>query len=762
MAKKRQSDFIDFKGLLRQYLAKWYWFVISAIVCVALAFAYNKLHTSEYQIRANVLISQQDDAMATAMGGLGELFGSNGYVEDEIFIISSHSVYSDVVRTLRSNIKHYVKLKPIGYDFVYRKYPVDVIMAPGVADTLSKTLVFKIKVNKNNQADITTLIAGKKFSKVRKVSLPHTVATPYGDYTVAATLDYPQGKSVKTNITVMGYGRAAESLDLDVRNEIASKRSNVISMSIISTSPEYGENVLNEIIAKYNDKGIESKNNQGRLTEDFLNERITILANDLARAEEEIQGYKQSHNIIDVASEARYQTEKRGRLEQALLEAETESQSIHIINDFLANNATRLDLVPLNVENEGLQTAIREYNALIVRRMELAASTSDDNVELRRMDTRIDLQRDNLRQSVSRAAEAAQSAIAQIRSEMGEAQSRLGDIPREEREYYDMRRQQEVKSQLYFFLLRRSEENAMLLANAVPKGQIIDEAYTRSEPLGMKPRMLLMIAFIFGLCIPPVLIYCRKLFYNRFETRADVERITDVPILGEMCIDKDGRDLVVSAHDTSSATELFRLMRTNLLFILSDPSDKVVLMTSSSSGEGKSFISINLAASLALLNKRVLLVGMDIRNPQLANYLHLQPGKGLTQYLSSDKVSLDDIIVNLDSVPGMSVIPAGPVPPNPAELLLSDKVDALFAELRARYDYIIVDTAPIGLVSDTFTLDRIADAAIYVCRANYTSLSDFNLVNEIYEDKRLKKLSIVINGTAAKQSYGYGSKKDKR
>lgn len=762
MAKKRQSDFIDFKGLFRQYLSRWYWFIISVIACVGIAFIYTKLHTKEYKVRANVLISTQDDAMTGAMGGLGELFGSNGYVEDEIFIISSHSVYSDVVRTLRTNVLHYVKEKPIGYDFVYRNYPVDVIMPAGVADTLSKTLVFKVKVNKNNQADITTLVSGKKIGKVKKVSLPHTVTTPYGDYTVAQTPDYPQGKSVKTNITVTGYGRAAESLDLDVRNEIASKRSNVISMSIITTSPLYGENVLNEIITKYNDKGIASKNNQGHLTEDFLNERTAILAADLARAEEQIQAYKQSHNIIDVGSEARYQTEKRGRLEQALLEAETESQSIQIINDFLTNSTTRLDLVPLNVENEGLQTAIRDYNGLIVRRMELANSTSEDNVELQRLDSRIDLQRGNLRQSVARAAQAASMAIAQIRSEMSAAQSRLSDIPREEREYYNMRRQQEVKSQLYFFLLRRSEENAMLLANAVPKGQIIDEAYTNSEPLGMKPKMLLAIAFIFGLCIPPVLLYCRKLFYNRFETRADVERITDVPILGEMCIDKDGRNLVVSAHDTSSSTELFRLMRTNLLFILSDPSDKVVLMTSSSSGEGKSFISINLAASLALLNKRVLLVGMDIRNPQLANYLKLKPGKGLTQYLSSDQVPLDDIIVDLDSVPGMSVIPAGPVPPNPAELLLSDKVDRLFAELRTRYDYIIVDTAPIGLVSDTFTLARISDASIYVCRANYTSLSDFNLVNEIYEDKRLKKLSIVINGTAAKQSYGYGSKKSHR
>ena len=221
-----------------------------------------------------------------------------------------------------------------------------------------------------------------------------------------------------------------------------------------------------------------------------------------------------------------------------------------------------------------------------------------------------------------------------------------------------------------------------------------------------------------------------------------------------MCIDRSGRQLVVASEDTTATAELFRLMRSNLLFVLNDPRDKVVLMTSSTSGEGKSFISINLAASLALLGKKVLLIGMDIRNPRLADYLDMSPRFGLTQYLSSDSITIDSMISQVNDVKGLDVIVAGPVPPNPAELLLSNKVDDLFAQLRNLYDYIIVDTAPIGLVSDTFTLDRIADAAIYVCRANYTSLSDLAEVNDIYDRKRLKKLSLVINGSAANKTYG--------
>ena len=240
-----------------------------------------------------------------------------------------------------------------------------------------------------------------------------------------------------------------------------------------------------------------------------------------------------------------------------------------------------------------------------------------------------------------------------------------------------------------------------------------------------------------------------------------MENITDVPILGEMCTDRSGNRMVVSAESTSSTAELFRLMRSNLLFVLNDPNDRVVLITSSTSGEGKSFISINLAASLSLLNKRVVLVGMDIRKPQLANYLNISPKFGLTQYLSSSAVTLDQIITPLEGTPGLDVIVAGPIPPNPAELLISQKIDDLVSELRRRYDYVILDTAPIGLVSDTFTLNRVTDASIYVCRANYTSVKDLEEVNRIYDNNRLKKLSIVVNGTASKKSYGYSKDKDR-
>lgn len=297
-----------------------------------------------------------------------------------------------------------------------------------------------------------------------------------------------------------------------------------------------------------------------------------------------------------------------------------------------------------------------------------------------------------------------------------------------------------------------------MLANSTPKGLIVDEAYTLNEPLGLGKKGILAICLLLSLCAPPVALYLRRILRSRIETRQEVERITDVPVIGEISTSRSGKHLVVDSAETSSTAELFRLMRSNLLFVLTPPNEKVVLVTSASPGDGKSFIAINLAASLALLGKRVLLVGMDIRKPRLAEYLGISPRLGLTQFAASADMKVSDIIVHEPNMPGLDVIAAGPVPPNPGELLTSHRIDHLFTELRKDYDYIIVDSAPVGRVSDTYALDRISDAAIFVCRVGNTSLSDMHIADEIREQHRLKKLSIAVNGTPARRTYGYGEK----
>lgn len=298
--------------------------------------------------------------------------------------------------------------------------------------------------------------------------------------------------------------------------------------------------------------------------------------------------------------------------------------------------------------------------------MQLAANAKAGNVALRQLTDQIDAMRDNVYASVMRAYDTNAGAVRDLRSKLNSTMGRLGAVPVQEREYIDKERQRKIKQEIYMFLLQRQEETAIMLANSTPKGIVVDEAFTLNEALGLGTKGILILCLLLGLCVPPMALYIRKFIRNRVDTRQEVERLTDVPIVGEISTSRSGKNLVVDAEETSSTAELFRLMRSNLLFMLTPPTEKVVIVTSASPGDGKSFVAVNLAASLALLNKRVILVGMDIRKPRLAEYLNIHAPAGLTQYVANPAISIDSIIVHEPNMPNMDVIVAGPVPPNPA------------------------------------------------------------------------------------------------
>lgn len=763
MAKKQRSNFIDIPGLVRLYMSKWYLFIISVLVCGLIGFAYTRIHQPVYVVKANLLVAQENNSnpVEKQMNAMASLFGSEGYVEDEIFVVKSHSLYRDVVRDLGLNIQYSVRKSFMKWVMAYPTHPIDVSAPQSMLDTLSTAIVFKIKVNDEGYADVTAKIRKEKVLDVEDIKLPGTVDTPLGTFTIAKTSTYPEGEDLKAQVVVMGYDGAAEQLDEDVMAEIASKKSNVISLGINTTNIEYGKDLLNQIIAQYNKRGIKEKGTQGQLTEKFLNDRLELVLRDLTATEKDIEKYKEGKQLTDIGAQVKYQFEKKAELESSLIGGKAYLEVLKMTRDFLAQPENAYSLIPMTINNEVIMEEIKGYNGAIMRRNELKESATDQNDALLKINERIDVTRANLIGTLKRMIANQEVSVAANEREINATDGSLTGLPSTEREYRTLARQQSLLNNLYMYLLQRREENSIFMANATAKGQIVDDAYTLSEPLGLKNKMIYALSVLFGLILVPLYLYVRKVINNRFESREELEQHTDVPILGVMSIDHSGQKLVVRPDSTSSAAELFRLMRTNLLFMLNDRNDKVVLMTSSTSGEGKSFMAINLAASLALLQKKVLLVGMDIRKPRLAQYLGLHPRYGLTQYLSSDEIPVKELAVPCPDAAGMDVIVAGPVPPNPSELLVSHKVDELFEELRRHYDYIIIDSAPLGLVSDSFTLDRVADATVYVSRTNYTTYNFIDMLNDIYEQKRLKKLSVVVNGVVSRKSYGYGNDKDK-
>ncbi|MDE7388916.1 MAG: polysaccharide biosynthesis tyrosine autokinase, partial [Muribaculaceae bacterium] len=515
--------------------------------------------------------------------------------------------------------------------------------------------------------------------------------------------------------------------------------------------------VLNTLIAQYNSAGVAEQSAKNSKTADFIAERLTLLLDSLVVTEEALEQYKVRNGLTEPEIDGRYKFTRLGELDQAYTLAAVTSENLRTVIRMLeASGSGDYAIIPSGSGSEAVARTIQEYNTLVAERNRISRSAKPGNETLVMLDERIEQYRDNILKSMRGALAEAVETEQVFGRNYQRTLAEIGSMPVQERTLRDLMRQQKIKEETYLFLLQKQEETAILLANATPKGQIIDAAYSLNDDVSTSTAMILIMAFVAGLLIPPFVITIRRMTRVKFSTKEEMEEKTELPVLGEVCTDHSGQTLVVRPGGSGSTAELFRLIRVNLQFILGSADDKVVLMTSTKSGEGKSYVSINLAASMAMLGKRTLLIGMDIRKPRLGQYLGITAPHGLTEYLATTDMSLDQIVSRDALIPNLDVVLAGPIPPNPSEMLASERVDALFEKLRGLYDYIIIDSAPVGMVSDSFLLARVSDATIYVTRANYTTFADLRFAENIYNEQRLRKMSVVINGTQARKGYGYG------
>ncbi len=757
---KDKSEYIDLGEIVKLCRRKWYIFLICILGCLGVAMLYIRTHNSEYLVRANMLISTDSSDPGDSMSRLNSLFGSSANVDDELYSVSSHTVLRDVVKKLSLNKTHLTKTGFLQKRFDFEDSPIELVCNPSIADTLRSTLVFTIKVNDKDKADIKVKCRKEVIAEVENATFPVALDTPYGEYTIVTTPTFISGEDQKSTIIFSGYDKAAEDLSENLSIEIANRKANVIELALQSENIDYSRAVLDAIIEQYNLRNISQDNAKHQKTLAFLDKRLELLSEDLTDVEGNIESLKSKQGIVDIQAEVTYQFTKKGKIETELVDTETQYEILKLVRDFLADDSNSTSLVPSTLVNQSQSEsngqAITAYNDLLLQRMRIAQTARPGNKALETLDGQLEAMRSNLVTSLNKSIESYQVALRELKSKMGSTQNVLGQVPSQERVMRDIMRQRTIKEQLYIFLLQQREQIAMLLANGVEKGKVIDAAYALNDEVTMSPKRILALSVIFGILLGLFVIYLQNLLRTKFSTREELEALTDAPILGEICTNRSGQSLVIKNGKTSPTAELFRLVRSNLLFIMSNPSDKVVLMTSTKSGEGKSFISINLAASLAVLGKKVLLVGLDIRAPRLAEYMNMKPGPGFTDFVAGGQTSFDRLIQHPEQLPELDVITAGPIPPNPSELLVNPRVDEFFRDARSRYDYIIVDSAPVGIVSDSLSLSRVADATIYVCRANYTTKSDLRLFGDFYHNKRLPNLALVINGTTAKQGYGYG------
>ena len=539
-----------------------------------------------------------------------------------------------------------------------------------------------------------------------------------------------------------------------------SKTTSVAVISLKNSSLQRGQDFINQLLEMYNRNTNNDKNEIAQKTAEFIDERIGIISKELGSTEANLETFKRDAGITDLTSEAQIALAGNAEYEKKSVENRTQISLVNDLRKYLRGN--EYEVLPSNVglQDAALIGAIERYNEMLIERKRLLRTSTENNPTIVNLDTSIRAMKANVQATLEGTLQGLMITKESLDREASRYSRRISNAPGQERAYVSIARQQEIKAGLYLMLLQKREENAIALAATANNAKIIDEAIADDIPVSPKRSMIYLIALVLGVGIPVGIIYLIELTKFKIEGRADVEKLTSVPVVGDIPLtdeknDKNG-SIAVFENKNNLMSETFRNIRTNLQFML-DNDQKVILVTSTVSGEGKSFVSSNLAISLSLLGKKVVIVGLDIRKPGLNKVFQLSnKERGITQYLSNPETDLMELVQPSDVNKNLFILPGGTVPPNPTELLARNGLDRAIETLKKNFDYVILDTAPIGMVTDTLLIGRVADLSVYVCRADYTHKAEYTLINELSFEKKLPNLCTVINGVdLKKRKYGY-------
>ena len=760
-----EEQAIDFGALYDKYKRYWWLFLLSLIACCLLAYYYVRVTNRVYDVNAVVLVAQEDNSSSAGANLLKsmKLMSGGGKVEDEMIVFSSQELCTEVARRLKLN-RRYIEDKGFFKPNVdhYNDSPIEVIAPEEMFDTLS-SVSFKIDVNKQGLANIKAKSGRTKLIKAQNSKLPATFKTSYGTFTIKATDNYNPKKGCHITASLIGSQYCGQSLNKKIKVKLITKKANGINLSILETVKGRGRDVLNTLINLYNERGQQEKDEQAINTAKFIDERLALIYKGLTSSEADIEAFRRRNNMINYELQMKSEMAKQELADRSIIKLETNKRLLGMVKDFVNDPANKHSYIPFDVDSSAASGSIKAYNNLLVKRQELEQSAKGDNMALKRIDEQIESMHDNILKGVNSSIKAIDMQLGRAQSQTNSTNSAMGKVPTVEREAQDLYRQQGIQNSLYTFLLQKREENSLVLAATTPKGKIVDHAYASINPVKPAKYKIYFLAMIAGLLLPLVLLFLKNLFTTKFSSQEELQNISKAPVIGEICHNRHRSQLVVKEGKSSSIVELFRLLRNNIQFMLPTPNDKVMLVTSSVSGEGKSFISLNLASSFSLLGKRVVLVGMDIRSPKLAEMLNINDAPGVTAFLAKQHVTLDDVVQHAPEVENLDVIVGGVIPPNPSELLLTTRVQDLIDQLKERYDYVIIDSAPIAMVSDTYSLARYANVTVYVTRSNYTKRSLVRYMNNALSRRQLNNVAVVLNDSNPKmsQGYGYGYGQDK-
>ena len=768
---EQSEEQVNIQELLFRYLIHWPWFVVSIIICIACAWGYLRLTTPIYNISATVLIKDEKKGGGASMSsdlekmGLEGFISSSSNVDNEIEVLRSKSLAREVVNNLGLFVT-YMDEDEFPSKELYHTSPVLVSLTHQEADKLPGRMEINMILQPTGVLGVQITVGEKEYRK-QFDKLPAVFPTDEGTVAFFANNDTlsavcPENITKERHITAF-INRPFSVLKEYVNSlSIAptSKTTSVVVISLENTNTRRGRDYINKLLEMYNINANNDKNEVAQKTAEFIDERIGIISKELGSTEQDLENFKRSAGITDLNSEAQIALTGNAEYEKKRVENQTQINLVMDLQRYMKGN--EYEVLPSNI---GLQDAasagaIDRYNQMLVERKRLLRTSTENNPTIINLDTSIRAMRTNVQATLDATLKGLQITKEDLAREASRYSRRINDAPTQERQFVSIARQQEIKSGLYLMLLQKREENAITLAATANNAKIIDEALADDNPISPKKTIVYLAALVLGVGLPVGVIYLIGLTKFKIEGRADVEKLTSLPVVGDIPLaDEKTGSIAVFENQNNLMSETFRNVRTNLQFMLENGKN-VILVTSTISGEGKSFISANLAISLSLLGKKVVIVGLDIRKPGLNKVFNIPKKEhGITQYLTNTTANLMDFVQPSDINKNLFILPGGTVPPNPTELLARGGLEKAIETLKANFDYVILDTAPVGMVTDTLLIGRVADLSVYVCRADYTHKAEFTLINDLAENNKLPNLCIAVNGldlNSRKYGYYYG------